>query len=582
MSLVILRVTAVLALILLLWNPSSARLLPAGDQPIVLLDASLSMSGAPWRAALDSARSLAARRAVVWRFGTRVTAFDTTPPIEGASHLGPALEAAAGRVGEVIVVTDGNVDDIATIPPDLLRRPRIIVQPRPTFFDAYVAGVEGPRHVTRGDTIRLKMSYGTTGTRDGGRGTGKARLLVSVEGHDLAAQPITLPDSGVLTTEITLPASRVPRPGWTVLNVRIEGVSDQEPRDDSRELVVDVSLEPAAVIFASPPDWEARFLARALSDVARVPVRVFVETEPGRWRDGATLAPVAPAELSRAAAGARLVIATGDPSRAREFTAAGRGGGALLLWPTTGQTGDWYVERPLSSPFTAALTGVVWDSLPPATAVTVSRDSNRTATVALTARLARRGPARPILTLEQQSSRRVATVAAAGLWRWAFRGGASEQAYRSVVAALVDWLLGDEGRGTRERVVPETYEVPNGMPTVWRWTAADTAQPIEITLRSDSGVRTDMLRFDPAGRAQLLLPPGVYRYALSGGTERGVVAVETYSDEWLPRAPVLSTQPGEATARIASIGLRDRWWVFVIAIVALATEWALRRRQGLA
>jgi len=87
-SLVILRVTAVLALILLLWNPSSARLLPAGDQPIVLLDASLSMSGAPWRAALDSARSLAARRAVVWRFGTRVTAFDTTPPIEGASHLG--------------------------------------------------------------------------------------------------------------------------------------------------------------------------------------------------------------------------------------------------------------------------------------------------------------------------------------------------------------------------------------------------------------------------------------------------------------------------------------------------------------
>jgi len=120
------------------------------------------------------------------------------------------------------------------------------------------------------------------------------------------------------------------------------------------------------------------------------------------------------------------------------------------------------------------------------------------------------------------------------------------------------------------------------MPTVWRWTAADTAQPIEITLRSDSGVRTDMLRFDPAGRAQLLLPPGVYRYALSGGTERGVVAVETYSDEWLPRAPVLSTQPGEATARIASIGLRDRWWVFVIAIVALATEWALRRRQGLA
>src|SRR5206468_3209747 len=143
----------------------------------------------------------------------------------------------------------------------------------------------------------------------------KARLLVSVEAHDLAAQPIALPDSGVVTTEVTLPASRVPRPGWTVLNVRIEGVSDQEPRDDSRQFVVDVSLEPAAVIFASPPDWEARFLARTLSDVARVPVKVFVETEPGRWRDGATLAPAATNVLTSAAANARLVIAMGDPER---------------------------------------------------------------------------------------------------------------------------------------------------------------------------------------------------------------------------------------------------------------------------
>src|SRR6267154_747228 len=89
------------------------------------------------------------------------------------------------------------------------------------------------------------------------------------------------------------------------------------------------------------------------------------------------------------------------------------------------------------------------------------------------------------------------------------------------------------------------------------------------------------LRFDAAGRAELLLTPGAYRYALSGGPEQGVVAVETYSDEWLPRVPALSAQPGEATSRFAAIGLRDRWWLFALAIAALATEWALRRRQGL-
>jgi len=119
------------------------------------------------------------------------------------------------------------------------------------------------------------------------------------------------------------------------------------------------------------------------------------------------------------------------------------------------------------------------------------------------------------------------------------------------------------------------------MPIVWHWTSPDSARALAITLRSNDTTRTDTLRFDPAGRAELLLPPGVYRYALSGGPEQGVVAVETYSDEWLPRAPALAAQPGEATARVASIGLRDRWWLFVIATLALATEWALRRRQGL-
>jgi hypothetical protein len=237
---------------------------------------------------------------------------------------------------------------------------------------------------------------------------------------------------------------------------------------------------------------------------------------------------------------------------------------------------------------TAALAGVLWDSLPPATAAAAPaaiprRDSNPTLVVALSARLARRGPPRPILMLEQQNGggQRQATVTAAGLWRWAFRGGAAEEAYRSLVAAVVDWLLGERGAGSRERASPEELEVPNGLPIVWRWSAYDDPRALAVTLRSGDSTRTDTLRFDAAGRAELLLPPGVYRYALSGGPEQGVVAVETYSDEWLPSTPSLGLQPGEATARLASIGLRDRWWLFVIAIAALATEWALRRRQGL-
>jgi hypothetical protein len=571
----LLRATGVGALVLLLWNPVTARPLPPDAQPIVLLDASLSMTSR-WRAALDTARSLSAGvGALVWRFGDRVAAFDTAPPAEGASHLAPALEAAAARGGQVIVVTDGAVDDLAAFPADLLRQPRVVVLPRAPFFDAFVAAVEGQRRVTSTDTVRLKVSYGVAGKRETGSEKPTATLTASVGGRRVASRVVALPDSGVLGTDLTFPVSRFPS-GWSVVDVRLEGVGDAEARDDARRFVLEVSPQPAAVIFASPPDWETRFLARTLGDVARVPVRTFVETEPDRWRDAATLAPVAAAELARAARGARLVVLGGDPERARRYA----GSAALLVWPAArGQPGDWYVERPPASPLAAALAGVAWDSLPPAaSAGDPPRDSS--VVTVLTARLGRRGAARPVVTLEQHEGRRRATVTAAGLWRWAFRGGAGEEAYRALVAALADWLLGG-GAARRERAVPVTLETPNGLPLAWQWTGAGDPRPLAIELHGDTGVRRDTLRFDAAGRAELRLPSGVYRYALDGGPERGVVAAEVYSDEWRPSAPVLAAQAGAPAGRVAQIGMRDRWWLFAIAIAAFAAEWAWRRRQGL-
>jgi hypothetical protein len=582
-TLVLLRATGVAALLLLLWNPVASRPLPDDVQPIVLLDASLSMAGGAWRAALDTVRALAAaREALVWRFGVGVAGFDTGAPADGASRLAPALEAAAARGGEVIVVTDGAVDDVATIPPDLLRRPRVVIVPRPAFFDAFVASVDGQRRVSAQDTIRLRVSYGTAGKRETRDGKRTATLAASVAGRRVASRVVALPDSGVLGTDLTFPVSRFPS-GWSVVDVRLEGVDDRESRDDGRSFVIEVSPQPAAVIFASPPDWETRFLARTLGDVARIPVKAFVETEPGRWRDAATLVPVSAADLDRAAQGARLVVLGGDPRRAGHMGAA-----AQLVWPTgRGPAGDWYVERPPASPLAAALAGVVWDSLPPAIlAGDPPRDSGRV--TALTARLARRGAARAIVTLDERGGRRRAVVTASGLWRWAFRGGAAGEAYRSLVAALTDWLLGEGGgAGRQERAVPVTLEAPNGLPLVWRWAGPPPLpgepQPLAIDLDGERGARRDTLRFDGAGRAELRLPPGVYRYALAGGSERGVVAVEEYSDEWRPppAAPALAAQRGAPEGRVTRVGLRDRWWLFVVALAAFTAEWAWRRRHGL-
>src|SRR6266571_2650893 len=301
LGLAALRATGVGALLLLIWNPTAVRL-GVGDAPrLVLLDASLSMAGqgGHWAAALDTARALA-RGDVIWRFGARVTAFDTLAPRDGATRLAPALAAAAARGGPVAIVTDGAISDRTDAPADLLRFARIVVLPRTPFFDAFVSDVTGPSRIAAGDTLRLRVSYGTAGKRETGNGKGTAVLGASVAGRRIVSRVVNLPDSGIVSTDLTFPVSRFPFPGWVAVDVRLEGVSDSEPRDDARTVVLQVSAPPSIVLLAAPPDWDTRFLAHALEDVAQAAVKVFVAADPGgtRWRDAATLAAVRPGERS--------------------------------------------------------------------------------------------------------------------------------------------------------------------------------------------------------------------------------------------------------------------------------------------
>ena len=583
LGLAALRATGVGALVLLIWNPTAVRL-GVGDAPrLVLLDASLSMAGqgGHWAAALDTARALA-RGGVIWRFGARVTAFDTLAPRDGATRLAPALAAAAARGGPVAIVTDGAISDRTDAPADLLRFARIVVLPRTPFFDAFVSDVTGPSRIAAGDTIRLRVSYGAAGKRERGNGKGTAVLGANVAGRRIVSRVVTLPDSGIVSTDLSFPVSRLPFPGWVAVDVRLEGVSDSEPRDDARTVVLRVSAPPSIVLLASPPDWDTRFLAHALEDVAQAAVKVFVAADPGgtRWRDAATLAAVRPGEVARAVHGAALLVEAGDPATFARVTAKG----ALLVWPLgRRQEGDWYVQPPAASPIAGALAGVAWDSLPPVTALAelaAISPSDSSAATALTARLARRGPPRVVIALSQRDGKRRATIAAGGLYRWAFRGGASGEAYRAVVAGLTDWLLAGGAAGG-ERFLPVTTVTPNGLPLQWRWTAAGEPRDVVVALTTTRGQQQDTLRFDAGGRAELWLPPGEYRYAAAEGPERGLVAVDTYSDEWRPAPVVVAAQPGAAGGRLAGVALRDRWWLFVVAIAAFAAEWAWRRRQGL-
>ncbi len=572
----VLRTVGLGAVLLLLINPSRSRPVASGSPPLVLLDASLSMAGAngPWTSALDSARRLGAGGSI-WRFGSDVDAFDSTLPHDGQSLLAPGLAAAAARGGPVIVISDGAIADSADLPPDLRRRPRVIVLPRAPFFDAYIASVDGPRRVAVGDTVRLRVAYGVAGPWPSGAPR-RASIVVTAAGRRLTSAAVALPDSGSLATEVVIAPSLLTT-GFQALDVRLEGAGDVESRDDARILVLEVSAQPAAVVLAAPPDWESRFFAKTLAEVSRVPVKLLVQTEPVKWRDGTTLAPLGADAATRAIGGARLVALIGDPARLAPYR---RRGGIVLLPFTAARAGDWYVDPPPASPLAAAFSGLDWDSLPPAQGVVdLPTDSNDI--VVLTARLVRRGGSRPVAVVRDSAGVRSATIAGTGLWRWGFRGGAPAEAYRSLVAAIADWLLSDAAAG-KERFGPVSEAVPQGMPLVWRWRGGGAPSATAITLETPAGSQTATLRFDAQGEATLHLAPGVYRWRVGDqGTERGLAAVEQYSDEWRPARAVLAPQPGEAGAARRDIGARDLWWPYALAITAFAAEWAWRRRQGL-
>jgi hypothetical protein len=465
-----------------------------------------------------------------------------------------------------------------------------VLLPRVPARDAFIAFVEGPTRVAAGDTVRLRVGYGAAGPhgRDGGGGTRSRRavLAVSLGGRRLASRTVTVPDSGTLVAELAYPAARLPV-GFTALDVRLEGVGDDEPRDDARLTVVEVSAEPAAVVLAAPPTWETRFFTQALEDVGRMPLRAFVQLgdSSGDWRDARTLARLARDDVARAVRGAQLVVYAGapPPGLAPPPLAA-----VLVLPAGTAEPGDWYVRPPDPSPLAGPLAEIDWSALAPATGLAAAVPGAEDV-VALSVAAARRGAPgapRPAVVLGGGGGgggRRRATIAAAGLWRWQFRGGASAVAYRTLVAALVDWLLGGDGAAARERAVPESRVVPNGLALAWRWAGSGEPRDLPLRLEHAAGgrARTDTLRFDAAGRAELRLPPGVYRYAHGGEPARRLVAVETYSDEWRPRPVALGAQAGAPAGRTVSLGMRDRWWLFVVAVLAFVGEWAWRRRQGL-
>jgi hypothetical protein len=296
---------------------------------------------------------------------------------------------------------------------------------------------------------------------------------------------------------------------------------------------------------------------------------------PGEWRSDGSLTPASEADVRQALHDAPVAIIHGDTGIFGPPRVAAAGPLALVV--TTGTEGEWYPSAAPSSPLASALSGMVWDSLPPVGLASVAPKGTW---IGVEARRGRGDERKPIV-IGTDEPRRVAVIAASGLWRWRFRGGVAADAFTAFWGSVFDWLAAE--RADHRAAVPDERVVRAGDPVRWRrGSAGDSVVTVTLQRRGAPRVDTLTLRY-PLGVTVVetrALSAGIYDVATRGGS--AVLPVNP-SREWLPRAPTVSgndrtrgTLSADAAPRIRGAG-----WAYALAILLLCLEWILRRRRGL-
>ena len=581
LGLAALRTMGLGSLLLLLVNPGNTVRV-SGGAPVVLLDESLSMgvNGGKWHTAMDTARAIAGTGGTIIKFGSGLSRFDTLPPSAGASHLDEAVRAARASGGPVYVVTDGEIDDAATIAPSLLQSVTTILLPRDTLLNAALLDVQLPNRVQLDDSIRVVLTIGTWNSAD----TSRAELDVLLGNRVVRTMVLRLPPSpGVAKRTLTLRPRVLPL-GPAILHFRLKMEGDSIAGDDERVRVVTVTRQRPVVVLVDPSDWEGRFLVTELSAILESNVQSYARISSDRWVDTRTLEPVSQQTVRTVAANAGLLVTRGGAPPA-ELPGARRR--PVWHWPASSDTlteffpGDWYLTGVIPpSPLGRRLGGIESDSLPPLTGM-IPLVPAANEWVALTARRGRRGAERAVLLGRDSAGARRLVTAGAGLWRWSFRGGAAREAYKAVLSAGVDWLLGSNV--VRRSVLSASPVVVRGDPTVFRWTGDSIPDTLVVSFIHEGGTDpiTATLRFDISGVATWMLDPGVYSWSISTPRLSGQSVVERYSDEYHPRPVTIRSESAGLGTTLIERFARERWWLFVVVVAAFAVEWGLRHRRGL-
>lgn len=563
----LLRVCAVTLIVALLLDAPAGCAKPVATW--AALDASLSMSrgdSAIWRAARDSVDH--ARAESVFVFGDSVRPERaTTAPHDESSQLRPAVERALGAGHPLVVVTDGELDD-----PDAARGlpagSRVIVLRRKAQRDLAVSSIDVPRAVVSGDSVQVNVTISA-----GGSGSLGGSLDLAFGDKPVARAAVdSLPPFGERAIAIKTRFDAAAGPA--LLRAVVSSPQDAESRNDTLLVAVDVSRAASAVFVSTSPDFDSRYALAVLRGSLGIPTRGFLHVAPGEWRVEGALTSVPESEVRQAVREAPVVILHGDTAAfgpPRSITL-----GPLALIVTSGTEGEWYASSAPTSPLAPALSGMVWDSLPPVGVVSKPPTGSW---IGVEARRGRGEERKPIV-VGTDEPRRVAIVAASGMWRWQFRGGVASDAFTAFWGSIFDWLAAE--RADRRAAAADDRVVRAGDPVRWRrGSAQDSIVTVELRQRGAARVDSLTLRF-PASTNIVETKPlaaGVYEVSSRGGM---ALLPVNQSREWLPRSPrVAAAGSGGALSTDATPRLRLFGWAYALAILMLCAEWIVRRTRGM-
>ena len=533
------------------------------------LDVSLSMArgdSAMWRTARDSIRAVGADSVFV--FGDSVRAAGPAPvPRDESSDLRPAVERALGAGHPLVVVTDGELDD-----PDAARGlpagSRIVVLKRPPERDLAVVSIDVPRAVVSGDTVQATVTVAA-----GSAGAGQGSLALSIADKPLAR--ITMDAMGAYVERAIPVKARVEAPaGPALLRAVVSSPQDAERRNDTLLVPIEVSRAASAVFVSTSPDFDARYALAVLRGSLGIPARGYFRVAPGEWRIEGPLTPVPESEVRQAIRDAPVVILHGDTAAFGPPRSIAPGPLALIV--TAGADGEWYASAAPMSPLAPALSGLPWDSLPP---VGIVPNPPSGSWIGVEARRGRGDERKPIV-VGTDEPRRVAIIAASGLWRWQFRGGVASDAFTAFWGSIFDWLAAE--RTDRRAAVVDDRMVRAGDPVRWRrGTPQDSV--VTLMLRQRGTGRVDSLTLRFPSNANIVetkpLAAGIYDVSTRGGLS---ILPVNESREWLPRAPrVAAVATGGALSADATPRLRLFGWVYAVVILMLCAEWLIRRARGM-